>query len=82
MAGLMQDLCGRCRYFFPVDRVFPDDRGVGGRGLCRRYPPTVVVIPALHETQSFWPILSTVDGCGEFRPIDSTDDRPGSGDAG
>jgi hypothetical protein len=76
MAELMQDLCGRCRYFYPVDG------GADGSGQCRRFPPVLVVMPALNELRQGWPILFIDDGCGEFRPLDSTDDRPGPSDAG
>ena len=48
--------CETCKFFTPDFRE--------PTGICRRYPPTVVVID--HEVDSFLPEVHKVDWCGEY----------------
>ena len=50
----MNPSCKECRYF-----AFDD----GDVGACRRYPPSIYDADA---DESYWPMLSVGDWCGEF----------------
>lgn len=58
--------CARCEYFLVGDRQ--------DQGVCRRHPPTVVMLPARDrlnggvkfDTASSWPPVKHIHWCGEF----------------
>jgi hypothetical protein len=49
--------CKDCLHFLPKQ---------GRDGLCRKYPPRVVPVPATSECLTCWPQVRSNDACGEF----------------
>lgn len=50
--------CKDCLYFLPKQER--------REGLCRKYPPRVVVVPGTSESVTCWPVVERGEGCGEF----------------
>lgn len=57
-----QSQCSICAYWerLPPERDMEDDAG-----LCRRYPPVVLLDNS--EPFTIWPLTEDTDMCGEFR---------------
>lgn len=57
-----QSQCSSCAYWerLPAEREMEDDTG-----LCRRYPPVVLLDGS--DPFTIWPLTDDVDLCGEFR---------------
>lgn len=60
--------CARCHYFSTAD-----DKG----GICRRYPPQVMIVPGnligQFQPANLFPAVSKDAWCGEYIPAHGTD---------
>ena len=59
----MDEYCGNCRF---GGKEAKNSLIAGDIRLCRRYPPTVVVID--EEEESYFPEIHETDWCGEWQP--------------
>jgi len=62
--------CADCRFYYPTDSIV---------GKCRRYAPRPVQWGETEtadgnrgETDAVWPVVSSDDTCGEFKPREET----------
>lgn len=59
-----QESCADCRYWKPLASLCKV-------GLCRRYPPTIIIVPestyAVEEELTRWPDVGFDDWCGEWK---------------
>lgn len=74
----MPSVCGTCRFSSPARA---DDGKINFQArICRRREPQGVIVPdqrGMPSLRYLWPVLGTMDWCGEFQPNGSAALLPG-----
>lgn len=73
MTDKSEPRCGNCRWWWSWKHI----GGNGyGKGECRRYPPSVILLPRSvgGDTDRATPVTGQAYFCGEHQPKDKSDD--------